>query len=60
MAPQAPFGASPGEFAEAMDAALALTPQDRARLREDAKEFSWHAVYERFCAISERKGIAFP
>ena len=60
MAPHAVFGASPEEFAAAIDVALSFTCQDRTRLREEAKRFSWRAVYHRFDTILAQEGISLP
>lgn len=57
MAPHALFGATPAEFAEAIDAALAYTDEDRAHLREAAVQYSWDAIMERFDAILSQQGF---
>jgi len=57
MSPGALFGRSPAEFAEAIDAALAYTDEDRAHLREAATQYSWDAIMERFDAILSQQGF---
>jgi len=58
MAPYAFFGAAPGAFAEAIDEALAAcTPEHRAWLRQEARQFSWANVFERFDAILKEEGF---
>jgi len=57
MAPGVLFGRSPGEFAEALDAALRVTPEERVALRRAARQFSWETIFERFEAILGEQGI---
>ena len=57
MSPGVFFGASPAEFAEALDAALRVTSEERAALRRAAQQFSWGTVFERFEAILGEHGI---
>ena len=57
MAPYALFGATPAQFAEAIDVALAYTSDERARLREVAAQYSWDRIMEKFEAILSQQGF---
>ena len=57
MSPYALFGNTPDEFSAAIQRALAYSPEQRAKLKEAAKQFSWDKIYKDFEKILEENDI---
>lgn len=59
MSPFAFFGKNPQEFAKAIDKALSLPKEEREKLKEKAKEFSWENIFQKFQKIFQKYEASF-
>ena len=57
MAPHALFGATPGQFAQAIQDALGFDAAYKEHLKRAAEPFAWTNILERFDQILEGEGI---